>query len=384
LVRSAEGKTPAPLMIALALMALGVVGFGSLLASIFSGQASPEAGVDGQRTGTGPQTTPFVSEVTFLGYSDELDERVYEGTNLGGLSGLAYNSRRDVYYAVVDREAWDAPARFYTLRIPFDDGRLDDQQVLGVTILRDPSGKLYTGKNFDGEGVTVTSGGELLVASEREPSIRRFSLDGRFLAQLPVPRKFHVAPQGQTPSNGAFESLSVSPNGHSLFTATQYPLLADRQMSDRQKRIRLLRYEKRGSAGFQPSEEYFYLTAHNVSDIVALSERELLVLEGQLIFRVSLDEAQDVSGEKSLATSEAVPVEKELLVSLSDCPLPSGADDRHAFLESLALGENLPGGGRMLVVVSDDNFDSNLKTRVVALSVRLHASSLLTGAATCE
>jgi hypothetical protein len=389
-VRSTGDKATTPLVIAFAIMTLGIVGFVGLLASMLSGEVSQEvpqeAGVNEQLTGPGPRTTPFRSEVSFLGYSDKLDERVYGGTKLGGLSGVAYDTRQDLYYAVLDRESRDAHARFYTLRLPFADGQLGDPQILGVTFLRDPSGQSYTGGNFDGEGIAVTSRGELFVASETEPSIRRFSLDGRFLAQLLVPRKFHVAPQGQTQSNMTFESLSISPDGRSLFTALQYPLSVDDRISDEQKRIRLLRYEKRGSAGFQPSEEFFYLTAPgtSVNDIVALSETELLVLESPLIFRVSLDEAEDVSGEKALATSQTVPVEKELLVNLADCPLPRAANDRPAFPEGLELGESLPGSRRMLVAVSDDNFDSNLKTSVIALAVRLHTSTPRTGAATCE
>ncbi len=370
-------------------MALSLVGYLGLIAYILVAQSS-QAGTDQPLKGAAP--TPTTSQtnsldsVDFVGYSDELDKRVYEGTQLGGLSGLAYDSRRNVYYAVVDREAWDAPARFYTLRLPFDDGRLGAPQILGVTVLHDPSGQPYTGENFDGEGIAITSGGELLVASETEPSIRRFSLDGRFLDRLPVPQKFRVAPQGQTRSNGSFESLSTSPDGRSLFTAPQHPLLVDGRSLEEAQRIRLVRYEKRGAAGFQPSEEYFYLTepGRSLTDIFALSEKDLLVLEGRTIFRVSLEEAEDISEEKSLRTSQAVPVDKEFLVNLAYCPLPSTTNHRPAFFESLELGESLPGGRQALVVASDDNFDGNLKTRVVALSVRVRPSAPLTGMATCD
>ena len=195
-MRSAAGQRTIYLVIALSLMISGIVGFAGLLASTRFGQTPQEAGREEQLTGTGSQSTPFFSGVDFLGYSDKLDKRVYRGTKLGGLSGLAYDTRQDLYYAVVDREQWYTPARFYTLRLSLDHGRLGDPQIVGVTFLRDPSGRPYTGKNFDGEGIAFTRSGELLVASETEPSIRHFSLDGRFLAQLPVPRKFLVAPEG--------------------------------------------------------------------------------------------------------------------------------------------------------------------------------------------
>ena len=127
-------------------------------------------------------------------------------------------------------------------------------------------------------------------------------------------------------------------------------------------------------------------------EIAALSESELLVLErgfvaGQgntvRIFRVSLDGAEDVSGEPSLAAPGLEPVEKELLVDLADCP-PGGATtpgtqpnpllDNY---ESLTLGPRLPGGSRALLLQSDDNFSTGQVTRVVALGVE--NSELRTG-----
>ncbi|HSH82516.1 MAG TPA: hypothetical protein VLA19_28635, partial [Herpetosiphonaceae bacterium] len=52
--------------------------------------------------------------VDFLGFSDALNKQVFEGTNVGGLSGLVYDRQRDVYYSLVDNER-SSEARFYTL-----------------------------------------------------------------------------------------------------------------------------------------------------------------------------------------------------------------------------------------------------------------------------
>jgi hypothetical protein len=128
------------------------------------------------------------SEVDFLGYSDSLDEQRYKGVKAGGLSGLTYDPKRKLYYALADGGAEDVPTRFYTLSVPLEQGRLTDPIMLDVTILRDPKGKPFTGANSDSEAIYLTSERELLVASETEPSIRRFSLEGRFLTKLPVPQ----------------------------------------------------------------------------------------------------------------------------------------------------------------------------------------------------
>ena len=324
--------------------------------------------------------------VDFLGFSDALNKRTYEGTTVGGLSALAYTGRQDTYYSLVDNGPTPASeARFYTLRLPVKES-LETPEILDVTTLRDASGQPFTASNFDGEGLTPTRRGDLLASSETEPSIRRFSSDGELLDELPVPQKFRVAPEGQAQRNQTFESLALAPNGRSLFTAVEGPLAPDGQTAAGENRIRILRYEDRGPGGFQPVEEFFYLTepGQGVVEIVALSEDELLVLERGFqsgvgntvrVFKVSLDGAEDVSDEQRLATSGLEPVEKELLVDVADCP-PSGATtpgtqpnpllDNY---ESLALGPRLPGARRTLLLQSDDNFSAGQVTRVIALGV---------------
>jgi hypothetical protein len=324
--------------------------------------------------------------VDFLGFSDALNKRTYEGTSVGGLSALAYTGRQSTYYSLVDNgPTASSEARFYTLRIPVKDS-LGTPEIVDVTTLKDASGQPFTASNFDGEGLTRTRRGDLLVSSETEPSIRRFDPDGNLIEELPVPQKFKVAPEGEGQRNQTFESLSLSPNGRSLFTANEGYLLADGETADGSDRIRILRYEDRGPGSFEPAEEFFYLADPNlgVVEIVALSEDELLVLERGFqsgvgntvrVYRVSLDGAEDVSDEPSLAAPGLEPVEKELLVDLADCP-SSGATtpgtqpnpllDNY---ESLALGPRLPGGRRALLLQSDDNFSAGQVTRVVALGV---------------
>lgn len=322
--------------------------------------------------------------VRFLGFSDALNKTTYGGTDVGGLSDLTYDKKRDAYYAVVDNQG-ATPARFYTLDITVDRDTLSDPSITEVTYLRGTSGEPFAGEKTDNEGLAVTRNGELFVSSETEPSIRRFSGDGRLLGALPVPAKFLVE-RGQAESNRTFESLALSPNEHSLFTAVEAPLRADGRTNDGRARIRILRYDDRGPGGFRPAGEYFYRTepGQYVVEIVALSENDLLVLERSYtpgfgntvrIFRASLEHAADVSGEPTLAAPGLEPVDKRLLVDVADCP-PSGAEtpgtqpnpllDNY---EGLALGPRLPRGHRALLLISDDNFNDVQVTRVAGIAV---------------
>jgi len=359
----------------------------SALAALLAFCAAAFAG-SGLATAAPPQTEApeCAAGVDFLGFSDALNKRTFDGTNVGGISGLTYDASRDVYYGLVDNEG-TRPARFYTLRLPTEDSRLGKPRILDVTTLKDESGQPFTGANFDGEGIALTPEGELLISSETEPTIRRFALDGTFLGELPVPDRFLVQ-GGQGQPNQTFESLSLSPNGQSLFTANEGYLSADGETADGSDRIRILRYENSTRDGFVPAEEFYYLadSGLGVVDIVALSEDELLVMERGFqagagntvrIYRVSLDGAKDISNVESLAASNVEPVQKELLVDLSDCP-PDGAKAAPGAVqanplldnfEALTLGPVLPDGRQSLVLVSDDNFNKSQTTRVILLAV---------------
>jgi hypothetical protein len=330
-------------------------------------------------------TPPSILGVDYIGYSDALDEQNFEGTEVGGLSALTYDARRGLYYSLVDKEK-GTPARFYTLRVPLDGARVGDPEIIDVTTLRDSEEQPFMGGDFDGEGIAVSSRGELFVASETEPSIRRFSLGGRLLAELPVPQKFLVEPEGRGRANSTFESLSLSTDGASLFTANEEKLAPDGQDPEGHKRIRVLRYERGGAGGFEPSEEFFYLTESRtgVADVAALSESELLVLEhDNRVFRVSLEGAEDVSNKKSLAAPGLKPLKKELLVDPADYAQDgaggSGAQvssTELGNLEGLALGPRLPDRRLTLLLQSDDGFLASRVTLIVALSVGLQDPSL--------
>ena len=333
-----------------------------------------------------PGTASCAPGVELLGFSDALDKARFAGTDVGGLSAFAYDPGRDVYYALVDNER-DTPARVYTVRLPPGGGRLGAPQIVAVTVLRDAAGQPFTGRTFDGEGMALTPAGDLLIASETEPAIRRFAPDGRLLAELPVPPRFLVAPRGEATANATFESLALSPDGRTLFTAVEGPLAPDGSTDDGRGRLRILRYDDRGAGDFAPVAQYFYLAEplQGVSEIAALGERDLLVLERGFIprlgntvrvFRVSLDGSADVADRASLAAPGLAPLAKDLLVDVGRCPA-SGARNPAAQtnplldnFEGLALGPPLPDGRRVLLLVSDDNFGATQVTRVIALAFR--------------
>jgi hypothetical protein len=153
----------------------------------------------------------FIGETIFAtGFS-------FAGTNVGGLSGIAYDAKRGVYHSISDDRSELGAARFYTLRVDLADGGLDagDVTFTGVTTLRQPDGSAFAPLSLDPEGLALTEDDELVVVSEGDavrliaPFVRTFDLGGRSLDALPVPSYFLPTPGGTSGirNNLAFVTL---------------------------------------------------------------------------------------------------------------------------------------------------------------------------------
>jgi hypothetical protein len=187
--------------------------------------------------------------------------------------------------------------------------------------------------------------------------------------------------------NAGFEALSLS--GSTLWTANETGLEQDAPDEEAalygRHPVRLLRYERRGDA-WVPAGELGYLVepierrgtgfkVRGIVDLLPLPEGGLLSLEREYVegfgnevqlFLVDTAGATDVSGLESLAATGWTPVRKTLLFDFGSAFEPDN-------LEGMAFGPELPDGDRTLVVVSDDNFESDQVTQIVAL--RLHSAT---------
>ncbi|MCO8276257.1 esterase-like activity of phytase family protein [Actinoplanes sp. TRM 88003] len=334
-----------------------------------------EAAAAGRQKSCGP-------DASLLGFSDALDKTNFRGTQVAGLSALA-PARGDRALALVDNIG-ATPARIY-------DVDLARKAVRGVTFLTRPDGTAYTGTDFDGEGLVLErSGRTVLASSEREPSIRRFRLtDGREIASLPVPARFRVTPAGQAAVNQTFEALAATPDHRVLYAGLEGPLAGDGDGH------RIIRYEKD-----RPVAQHAYRTdpALGLVELVAFGDDQLLAVERGFtagvgntvrIYRVSATGAPDVTGVESLTTltDPRAWLGKQLLVDLVNCP-PAGATAKQPQpnplldnIEGAALGDWLPGGRRVLHLISDDNGSATQITRLYTLAVTIRPEATLRGRA---
>jgi 3-phytase len=344
-------------------------------------------------------------------------------TPVGGLSGVTYDAANNRYYAISDDRSQVAPARFYTFTTA-DSG----VTFTNVTSLKDTNGNFFATNSLDPEGIALTKNGTVFISSEGEvnpgagrvtnPFIKEFSLaTGQEVRSLLVPTKFlpvlqdtngdGIVNAGDTQTSGvynnlAFESLTITPDQKTLFTATENALFQDGLTASLSSGSpsRILQYNL---VTGQPEKEYLYITDaiaqapnpstgsgnNGLTDLLAIDNRgTLLALERSFaqsvgntikIYEISLQGATDISFYDSLKNLSAEqlasikPAQKRLLLNLNDLNLPTDANHPTGLdnIEGLAFGSKLGDGRQSIVLVSDNNFGTTQYTQILTLGADL-------------
>ncbi len=320
----------------------------------------------------------------------------FEGTEVGGLSGITYDAALDVYYAISDDRSTIDPARFYTLRIDLSDGSLDDGDVVvvDVTTLRDATGQPFPPNSVDPEDIALTQDRTVVITSEGDaialidPFVREFWLDGRQLSNVAVPNYYDPTADATSGirNNLALESAGITGNGDFLFTATENALIQDGPAATltTSSPSRILRYNQIG----QLDQELVYVVepipdppipadafaTNGLVDLLPLTPTRLLAMERAFstgvgndvrIYLVDTTGATNVRGLRALPEdlSGVQAVQKSLRLDLDRLGLT--LDN----LEGLEFGPVLPDGSQSLLIVSDNNFSPTQVTQFLAFSL---------------
>ena len=326
-------------------------------------------------------------DLEFLGQAIVPTGTTYRGTTVGGLSSITYDAERNVFYAVSDDPSQFQPARFYTVGLNLNDGRLADGDVRfeAVTTLLAPDGRPYAPFSLDPEGLALTKDRQLIFTSEGfpnrliDPFVRRYSLNGSFLGSLPVPQPFLPTADhssGIRP-NLAFESAGVPQNGRFAFTATENALYQDGPPATvfNGSPARILRYNlQTGRLDRQwvyetdrvarPPVPASQFSVNGLVELLPLNNEFLIAMERSFsvgapgtgnsikLYKVALPGATNVNGVDSLqgGLDRVRPAQKTLLLDLDELGIP--LDN----VEGMTFGPRLPDGRRSVVLVSDNNF----------------------------
>ncbi|MFG2968417.1 esterase-like activity of phytase family protein [Streptomyces sp. NPDC048288] len=306
------------------------------------------------------------TSVSLDGFSDALDKTTFGGYFVGNLSALA-----------VDKDGSLAALADRSYLFDLDARTLAPKSVVGLADEK--------GAALDSEGLVVDRDGTRLITSETEPSIRRYSVDGKILDRLPVPSSLLVSPAGRATSNQTFEGLTLLNGGHTLLASMEYAIAGDTAGI-----VRFQTWQRTKDNHFRLSAQYAYRTDDpilGVPEVQALPDGRLLVLERGFtsgvgntvrLFLADPRHATDTSGIDNLTGQQGVRlIRKTLLTDIASCP-SLGATAKQP--QPNPLLDNIEGmvvtghdkGGYKVLLVSDDNQNAAQTTRFYRLSVRVH------------
>lgn len=328
----------------------------------------------------------------------------FQGTTVGGLSGIDRDPRTGDWYMISDDRWRYDPARFYTGRVDIDPrtGRFGGVRISGVSTLTGPDGGPYPGfgkpRSVDPESIRYDPGRRRVLwgnEGDRPDETHRVPLapltvqwagrDGRYRGLLPLPADLRLTTGHHGPRrNFGMEALAIAP--HTIAGMIEGPRYEDGPLPTvRHGAVtRLTLWSPRGKVRAQYAYQVDRLPAapvpaggvadSGVSEILAIDDHRYLALERSWLqgvgYKVKLYEfdvrgATDVLARGSLAQGGGYrPVRKHLVADLGRYASPTQN------LEGMGWGPELRSGERTLVVCSDDNFDAQEVTEFLAFAVR--------------
>jgi hypothetical protein len=317
-------------------------------------------------------------------------------------SGIAWTGKRHEYLMLADRGPMDGATpfacRWQLVRFPLEDDGLPAAApaCIGTTMLTDEQDRPFIGdaraidpsergSRLDPEAIRIGPDGTVYISDEYGPAVMAFGKDGKLVKRFAVPEKFlcrnpagtraaEMPPANTTGRvvNHGFEGLALNPAGDTLYAMLQGPLLQDGALDEMGKdagvNVRILAIPLAGG----PTREYVYQLDKpglGVNELLAVSDHEFLVIERddaageqakfKKVMRIDLAGASDVSAVESLPGS-GLPdgvkaVKKSVAIDLLNPQYGLNDDRMPAKIEGLTFGPPPTGGGRTLIITSDND-----------------------------
>ncbi|SEJ98454.1 Uncharacterized conserved protein [Variovorax sp. OK212] len=326
-----------------------------------------------------------------------------EGTTAGGLSGIDYDPVRGEYLLISDDRSDLAPVRLYTARWPQPQAQAQatPPEPTGVVQLQRPGGGPWPNRRHAVDGLPVPdpealrlrpATNTLLWTSEGDvargfgPALYESARDGRFLREFTMPAMFQVDPaQRRGPrDNLSFEGVTLTPDGRFAWLGMENALIQDGPEPTTGAPGGPCRFTRIDLETGQADRQIAYVpdaiplrplipgsyADNGVSEILMLDADRMLVLERAYatgkgnslrLYEIDTRAASDVLAVDALAPGNHRPAAKTPVADFAALGL-SRLDNT----EGMCWGPPLPDGKRMLVVVSDDNFNPLQVTQFVA------------------
>lgn len=350
--------------------------------------------------------------------------QLFLGTTVGGLSGIERDTQSGRFLAISDDRSGINPARFYELSLnlaSFQRSANPGQAGVsfnGVTTLLRPDGTPFPTNTVDPESIRINPRTGTLVWSNegqrggtgvpalQNPTVREMNTAGTYLRDYAVPSRYNPAGTGASDpgirNNLAFESLSFSTDGRTLYTATENALVQDGPAATLAagSPSRILSFD---AATGQAGAEWAYpvesvalppaapggFATNGLVELMAVGDRQFIAVERSFaagaatpgvgpsglptgntirLYLVDARGATDVSGFDLTSGQPYTAASKSLLLDLSILRNDDGSALALDNIEGITWGADFE-GKRTLVLVSDNNFSGTQFTQFVALSV---------------
>lgn len=341
----------------------------------------------------------------------------YENTEVGGLSGITYDQKADIYYVLSDDRSIKAPAHFYQLKIDvksFENDYVKTNnlaspaiEIQNVYSLLDHNQQPYLPSTIDPEGIAFNQTTQTLFISTEgdtsqniQPTMQELTNTGEYLRDFTLDEKFLIREKTGVRNNLSLESSTISSDDHYLFTANENALIQDGNTATIKQGspCRIIQYDLLTN---QPAKEFLYLTdpiisqainsqinlntdTNGIADLLAINDHKLIVLErsfalntGSIIqlFLVNLNQGETIENIPSLKNYAGLiqPLEKKLLWQMQKLNYDMNDPTDYLIIdniEGITFGPKLSDGSQSIILVSDNNFQNMQSTQFWILKVK--------------
>jgi hypothetical protein len=330
----------------------------------------------------------------------------FKNTVIGGLSGIDYDAKKDLYYFISDDRAVYNEARFYTAKIHLSPYKIDSLAFKNVVSFRNAAGEKHSNWetkpafSIDPEDIRFNAKNNTLVwISEgarvvtpnisvlQDPAIQSTDLNGNFVNEFPLPSNLRIQKEEQGPrNNSVLEGLTFDSTYKTLYAAIEEPLFEDDNPASLTKGglVRLYEFDAKSRKN---TAQYAYLldpiahepnpkeafAVNGISAIQYYGKDQLLVVERSYstgtqactikVYLCDFSKATDVKNLTSLKNDSYSLASKKLVLNMDD--LSIFIDN----IEGVTFGPKLANGKQSLLFVSDNNFSAKQKTQILLFEV---------------
>ncbi len=358
-----------------------------------------------------------VSSLRFLDEYQFPGKQVLDTSVIGGLSGIDYDAKKNIYYLICDDPSAYGPARFYTAEIRIDDVKIDTMVFTSMVPLLDARGQRYPDirkdrvHSADVEAMRYNPRTRQLIRSTegqraqgpmktqfQQPEVVIMDIQGRFRDTFRLPANFRIDSMEKGPRhNSVFEGLTFRNDYREILVAVEDALYDDGPRAatgdssawsriaafDLKSRKQVAQYAYPLSPVPKVPVPASAFKVNGVTDLLWIGSSNYLVIErawstGTMTCQVKLwladfSNATDVSGIASLSSQRPLgpeeqetsfrPIRKKLLLDFDTL----GRDIYN--IEGMTLGPKLSNGRQSIFFVVDDNFNDRERNQLLMFEI---------------